>query len=83
MLTAKVVDGQLDVPKGLLEEGTIVTLLVPETPGVFDLSDEESAFLRDSLAQIARGEWVDGDELIESRCDRDPGALAYEPRRYP
>ena len=65
MLTAKVVDGQLDVPKGLLEEGTTVTVLVPDSADAFDLSEEETAFLRESIAQIARGEWVDGDDLIQ------------------
>ncbi len=30
MLTAKVIDGQLDLPDGTLEEGVTVTLLVPE-----------------------------------------------------
>lgn len=64
MLTAKVVGGQLDVPKGLLEEGTTVTVLVPEDEGSFELSEDESAFIRESLAQIARGEWIDGDELL-------------------
>lgn len=65
MLTAKVVDGQLDVPQGLLEEGTTVTVLVPEGEDAFDLSDEETAFLRESIAQIARGEWIDGDQLLK------------------
>ncbi len=65
MLTAKVVDGQLDVPKGLLEEGTTVTVLVPDGGDVFELSEEETAFLRESVAQIARGEWVDGDDLVK------------------
>lgn len=64
MLTAKVVDGQLDVPKGLLEEGTTVTVLVPENEEGFELSEEEGAFVRESLAQIARGEWVDGEQRI-------------------
>lgn len=65
MLTAKVVDGQLDVPEGLLEEGITVTVLVPEENAAFDLTDEERAFVRESIAQIARGEWVDGDQLLE------------------
>ena len=65
MLTAKVVDGQLDVPKGLLEEGTTVTVLVPEGDEGFDLSTEENAFIRESMAQIARGEWLDGQRLID------------------
>lgn len=65
MLTAKVIDGRLDVPEGLLEEGTTVTVLVPENDEGFELTDEESAFIRESLAQIGRGEWVDGEELID------------------
>jgi hypothetical protein len=65
MLTAKVVDGQLDVPEGLLEEGITVTVLVPEENTAFDLTDEERAFVRESISQIARGEWVDGDQLLE------------------
>lgn len=65
MLTAKVVDGQLDVPEGLLEEGITVTVLVPEENAAFDLTDEERAFIGESMAQIARGEWVDGDQLLE------------------
>jgi len=64
MLTARVVGGQLDVPEGLLEEGTTVTVLVPEDEGRFELSEEESAFIRESVAQIERGEWIDGDELL-------------------
>jgi len=65
MITAKVIDGQLDVPEGLLKEGTTVTVLVPEAEEeAFDLTEEESAFIRESCAQIARGEWVDGAQLL-------------------
>ena len=64
MLTARVVDGQLDVPKGLLEEGATVTVLVPEADESFDLTDEEGAFIRESLTQIASGDWVDGEQLL-------------------
>ena len=65
VLTAKVVDGALDVPKGLLEEGTTVTVLVPEEEEAVELTDEEAAFIRESFAQIARGEWVDGQALLD------------------
>ena len=66
MLTAKVVDGQLDVPNGLLEEGTTVTVLVPEKDGEgTELSTDEADFIRESIAEISRGEWVDGDELLD------------------
>lgn len=65
MLTAKVVDSQLDVPKGLLDEGITVTILVPEGEDGFELSAEEVALIRESFAQIARGEWIDGEQLID------------------
>ena len=65
MLTARMVDGQLDVPKGLIEEGTTVTVLVPEEEDGVELTDAEAAFIRESFAQISRGEWVDGRELLD------------------
>ena len=67
VLTAKVVDGQLDVPEGTLEEGITVTLLVPEREDEdgFDVTDEEKAFLLESLEQARRGEGVDGWQLLD------------------
>ncbi|HXT49473.1 MAG TPA: hypothetical protein VN811_00445 [Thermoanaerobaculia bacterium] len=67
MLTAKVVDGQLDVPVGTLEEGTTVTILVPELEDEegFDVSEEQKALLLESLEQARRGEGVDGWKLLE------------------
>jgi hypothetical protein len=72
MLTAKVVDGQLDVPEGTLEEGITVTILVPEdedTEG-FEVTAEERAILLDSLEQARRGEGVDGWALLKELRDR-------------
>jgi len=70
VLTAKVVDGRLDVPEGCLEEGATVTLLVPEDDEVgFRLSPEEQAFLLESIAQGERGEVVDGWQLLEELKD--------------
>ena len=67
MLTAKVVDGQLDVPAGTFEEGLTVTILVPEHDDQegFDVSDEQRAVLLESLEQARRGEGVDGWKLLE------------------
>ncbi len=65
MLTAKVVRGQLDLPEGLLEEGSTVTVLIPEAEEGFDLSEDEVAFIRESMDQIARGDWVDGQQLLD------------------
>jgi hypothetical protein len=67
MLTAKVVGGQLDVPVGILEEGTTVTILVPEHEDGegFEVSEEQKALLLESLEQARRGEGVDGWKLLE------------------
>ena len=65
VLTAKIVDGQLDVPEGTLEEGASVTLLVSEEAGGFELSEEDKAAMLESVAQAERGEGVEGWNLLE------------------
>lgn len=67
MLTARVVDGQLDVPEGTLEEGITVTILVPEHEDDegFGVTEEQKALLLESLEQARRGEGVDGWKLLE------------------
>lgn len=70
MLTAKVVDGQLDMPEGTLEEGVTVTILVPEDEEGFDLSEKDRAFLLESLEQARRGEGADGWKLLQELRDR-------------
>lgn len=64
MLTAKVVDGQLDLPEGTLEEGVIVTLLVPEQEEGFELTKEQQKELAQALAEADRGEGVDGWQFL-------------------
>lgn len=65
MLTAKVVDGRLDVPSGVLREGSAVTILVEEPEAGFELTEEQVEFLRESRGQIARGEWISGEALLD------------------
>ena len=65
MLSAKVVDGHLDLPEGELEEGATVTILVPEHDGGLDLTPQQQDELRQAVAQADRGEGVDGWELLE------------------
>lgn len=64
VLTAKVVDGRLELPKGTLHDGDTVTLLVPdrEEKG-FHLSDDQQADLRAAIAEADRGEIVEGPQL--------------------
>ncbi|HEX9725865.1 MAG TPA: hypothetical protein VGC53_16425 [Vicinamibacteria bacterium] len=64
VLTATVVDGRLELPKGTLHDGDTVTLLVPdrEEKG-FHLSDDQQADLRAAIAEADRGEIVEGPQL--------------------
>ena len=64
MLTAKVIDGQLDLPEGALEEGVTVTLLVPERDEDFELTGEQQEELAQALAEANRGEGVDGWQFL-------------------
>lgn len=64
MLTAKVIDGQLDLPEGTLEEGVIVTLLVPEHDEGFELTEEQQEELAQALAEADRGEGVEGWQFL-------------------
>ena len=64
VLTAKVVDGGLDVPAGTFHEGETVTLVVHDDEVGFSLTEEERAFLAESIAQVEQGEWVDGWRLL-------------------
>jgi len=64
LLTAKVIDGQLDVPEGVLEEGVTITLLVPEEDEDFELTEEQQEELAQALAEADRGEGVDGWQFL-------------------
>jgi hypothetical protein len=65
VLTSKVVDGQLDVPPGTLQDGETVTLVVHDDESSFSLTKEQSELLQESLSQVERGEWIDGWKLLE------------------
>lgn len=64
ILTAKVIDGRLELPKGEVEEGAIVTVLVSEGEKGFELSPDEENRLLESIAQAERGETIDGWQLL-------------------
>ena len=65
MLSAKVVDGRLDLPEGMLEDGVTVTILIPEPTGGFDLTEDQRRELAEALAEADRGESVDGWQLLK------------------
>lgn len=65
ILTAKFVDGQLDVPPESFREGDTVTLLVPEAEEGFHLTSDEKALLLRAIEQAEQGKSVDGWKLLD------------------
>ena len=66
ILTARVVDGRLDVPEGVLHEGDTVTVLVPEADEQgFHLPAEAQRELRAAIEEAESGQAVDGWRLLE------------------
>ena len=66
MLSVKVKKGRLDLPKGALQEGETVTLLVPEEGEQgFRLSEDLQQELQASLEEARRGETIDGRQLLD------------------
>ncbi len=63
--TGTVIDGKVVVDGEALAEGTKVTVVVREDQESFDLTVEEEAELRASIAEIERGEYVTADALLE------------------
>lgn len=64
ILTAKVIDGRLELPEGELTEGTVVTVLVSDEEKGFELSPKEEVRLLESIGQAERGEVVNGWQLL-------------------
>jgi hypothetical protein len=65
LLTAKVIDGQLDLPEGELEDGITVTVLVPEDESAFQLTEEQQRELAEAVAEADRGEGIDGWRFLD------------------
>jgi hypothetical protein len=65
VLTARFVNGHLDLPDGAIGEGEVVTVLVSEPEEEFDLTPEERSRLTAALAQAERGEGKDGWQLLD------------------
>ncbi len=69
ILTAKYVDGHLDVPEGSFQEGDVVTLLVSEAEEEFSLTADERSRLQEAIAQAELGEGMDGWQLLSELRD--------------
>ena len=65
ILTAKFINGRLDLPEGSLNEGDVVTLLVSDQEVQFRLTPEETSRLEAAIAQADKGEFTDGWNLLD------------------
>ena len=63
VMTARVVDGKIDVGDAEIREGSAVAVLIPDTSG-FSLSDDDEEALELALAEIQQGNYTDGRELL-------------------
>lgn len=64
VITGKVVDGKVELPPGVLDEGESVAILALDDAEPVVLSPEEQRELTDRLEAIARGDYIDGDEFL-------------------
>jgi hypothetical protein len=63
--TGIVVDGKVVVEGESLAEGSTVTVVLRDNEEAFELTPAEEDELLDSIAQIERGEFVSGEQLLE------------------
>jgi hypothetical protein len=66
MATGKVVGGKVVVEGDPLEEGSTVTVLAREGDETFELSPADEAELARRMAEVRKGNFVDGDELLRN-----------------
>ena len=64
MTTGIVRHGMVELDDKDLPDGTPVTVIVREGEETFELSPEEEAKLLEAIAQVERGEYEDGWELL-------------------
>ena len=63
VITGMVVDGKIELPAESVAEGAHVMVLALESDEPIRLSAAEEQELAESMEQIRRGEFIDGDEL--------------------
>jgi predicted transcriptional regulator len=60
----RVVNGLIEVDGFALRDGLEVEVSIPAADGEYDLTEEQEAEIEASIAEIERGEYVDGDDII-------------------
>ena len=65
IFTSRVTGGKVELPADVFPEGSEVTVFAHDSEEPFTLTPAEVADLKESMEQIRRGEYVDGDELLK------------------
>jgi hypothetical protein len=65
ILTARFVNGRLDLPDGILRDSDTVTVLLPDAEAEFELTAEDRSGLVEAMAEMERCEGTDGWRLLE------------------
>jgi hypothetical protein len=63
-VTGKVIDGKVVVEGDPLPEGSTVRVIFPIDDEAVELTDEDWADLKEAIAEIERGEYITGEELL-------------------
>lgn len=64
VITGKVINGRVEIPPGEIPEGATVAVVTSDDSEPVELSAEEEQELTEGIEAIARGEYIDGDELV-------------------
>lgn len=73
LATATVLNGKVELPGEFVDEGTHVIILAPDSGEPVQLSPAEEAELQEAMEQIQRGEYVDGQALLDDLRSRHQG----------
>lgn len=64
VITSKVVNGKVEIPRASLEEGLQVAVLAPDVGQPVELTPAEQEELTAAMEEIRRGEFVTGTDLL-------------------
>ena len=62
--SGKVVSGKVEIEDQPFEDGTTVVVIAADESETFELGPEDEAELLARIAELDRGEWVDGADFL-------------------
>lgn len=72
VLSATVLGGRVEIPSDVARDGDLVTVLAPEPVGEVVLTRAQEEELSAASEEIRRGEFVEGDALLQELRGRVP-----------